>query len=293
MVQPDSGYTLVKLPRGGHSVHSLAHHETFHPVVGPVAEAEALYLRQLRLGERLQEHEGEFVIWDVGLGAAANALTVLRAARSLACSIHLLSFDHTLEPLRFALQHTDALPYLKGYENTLKALLEEHQVAFQEDRQKVRWTVHVADFPSLLLQPGARQLAKPHAIMFDAFSPAKNPAMWTQPLFARLFGLLDPCRPCALPTYSRSTMLRVTLLLAGFFVGIGHATGEKEETTIAANALELIAEPLGLRWLQRVRRSTSAEPLWEPVYRQAPLSAETWERLARHAQFSRGQEHLR
>jgi tRNA U34 5-methylaminomethyl-2-thiouridine-forming methyltransferase MnmC len=65
--------------------------------------------------------------------------------------------------------------------------------------------------------------------MFDAFSPATNPEMWTLPLFTNLFKLLDPERPCAMPTYSRSTLLRTTLLLAGFFVGVGHATGEKEK----------------------------------------------------------------
>ena len=145
--------------------------------------------------------------------------------------------------------------------------------------------MHLADFPTLLTQPAARKLAKPHAIMFDAFSPATNPAMWTQPLFANLFRLLAPDRPCALPTYSRSTMLRVTLLLAGFYVGVGHATGEKEETTIAANTPDLIAEPLDRRWLQRAHRSTSAEPMWEPVYRQAPLSPATWEKLQQHPQF--------
>ena len=88
-----------------------------------------------------------------------------------------------------------------------------------------------------------------------------------------------------MPTYSRSTLLRVTLLLAGFFVGAGHATGEKEETTIAANTLDLLEEPLSRDWLQRARRSRSAEPLWEPVYRQAPLSPESWEKLSRHPQF--------
>ncbi len=110
--------------------------------------------------------------------------------------------------------------------------------------------------------------------------------MWTLPLFTDLHGLLDPLRPCALATYSRSTMLRVSLLLAGFVVGVGHATGEKEETTLAANTLELIREPLDRRWLLRARRSTSAEPLREAVYRQARLSPETWERLQQHPQFA-------
>jgi len=275
----------VKLANGAHSVHSLEHAETFHPVVGPVAEAETLYVRQLRLVERIQNHNGDFVVWDVGLGAAANAVTVLRATKGLRCSIHLLSFDHTLEPLRFALDNVRHLPYLEDYEAELSALLDKIHGAFKWGEQAVRWDLHVADFPSFLTQPAASALAKPHAIMFDAFSPAKNPAMWTQPLFGNLFRLLAPDRPCALPTYSRSTMLRVTLLLAGFYVGVGHATGEKEETTIAANALELLEEPLDQRWLERARRSTSAEPMWEPLYRQAPLAVGTWEKLKTHPQF--------
>jgi tRNA U34 5-methylaminomethyl-2-thiouridine-forming methyltransferase MnmC len=284
-VQPGSGYKIVKLANGVHSVHSLAHRETFHPVIGPVAEAEALYVRQLSLLERLAHHAGAFIIWDVGLGAAANALAVLRATVQSSCAMRLISFDHTLEPLRFALQHTEALGYLEGHEQRLEQLMREHQISFTDGQREVRWDLHVADFPRLLTQPEAQKIPKPHVIMFDAFSPAKNPAMWTQPLFADLFRLLDPNCPCALPTYSRSTLLRVTLLLAGFFVGVGHATGEKDETTIAANDLALLSEPLDRRWLQRVRRSTSAEPLWEPVYRQAPLSDASWEKLQQHPQF--------
>ena len=281
----NAGYQIVQLASGVNSVRSLAEKETFHPVIGPVAEAEALYVKQLQLLERVREQEGAFVVWDVGLGAGANALTVLRATRRIPCSIRLLSFDHTVEPLIFALHHKTALGYFDGYEEPCQQLIKRQQVTFKDESQIVEWKLRQGDFPTLLEQPLARDWPKPNAILFDPFSPARNPAMWRQPLFTTLFGLLDPAKPCALPTYSRSTMLRVTLLLAGFFVGAGHPTGEKEETTIAANTRDLITEPLEHRWLRRARNSTGAEPLCEPSYRQAPLSPETWERLQNHPQF--------
>lgn len=305
------GYQLVQLTNGSHSLHSLAYGETFHPVIGPVAEAEALYVNQLRLRERLKDHTGEFVIWDVGLGAAANALTVLRAAREFPCPIRLVSFDNTIEPIKFALQNAGALGYFDGYEKHLEAMVDQHEIRFNDGSHEVNWRLYLGDFPTLIARSsrGSEALASsgfgvqrsdpenepphvgcysfppPHAILFDAFSPAKNPAMWTLPLFANLFRLLDPQRPCAMPTYSRSTIMRVTLLLAGFHVGVGHATGEKEETTIAANTLELLSEPLDHRWLDRARRSHSAEPMVESVYRISPLSPASWEKLQAHPQF--------
>jgi tRNA U34 5-methylaminomethyl-2-thiouridine-forming methyltransferase MnmC len=285
-MQCAAGYKLVKLASGVHSLHSLAHKETFHPVIGPVAEAEALYVGQLHLRERVGNEGGEFVLWDVGLGAAANVLTALRATADIRCSLVVVSFDQTLEPLEFALQHTPELGYIEGYEEELRRLLREQRVQFQRQPQNVNWEVRLGDFPGLAADSAAKEIRKPHAIMFDAFSPATNPAMWTLGLFKNMFRLLDPGRPCAMPTYSRSTMLRVTLLLAGFFVGVGHATGEKDETTIAANTMGLIDEPLDRSWLSRARRSSSAEPLAEPVYRQARLSAESWEKLQEHPQFN-------
>lgn len=311
-MRANAGYKLVKLAGGAHSIHSLAHGETFHPVIGPVAEAEALYVNQLKLRQRLEGHAGEFVVWDVGLGAAANVLTVLRATREIPCAIRVVSFDHTLEPLEFALGHAAELGYFNGYESHLAELLQSRRASFQSGPQAVQWELQLGDFPawlesragtppaprgnereqsaSLTAGPHRREagpaVPAPHAILFDAFSPAKNPAMWTLPLFTHLFRQLDPDRPCALPTYSRSTILRVTLLLAGFFVGVGHASGEKEETTIASNSLALLDEPLDRRWLDRARRSHSAEPMREPVYHIAPLGKESWEMLRAHPQFT-------
>jgi tRNA U34 5-methylaminomethyl-2-thiouridine-forming methyltransferase MnmC len=300
-VQSDPAYQIVELANGTRSIRSLAHAETFHPVVGPTEEAEALYVRQLKLPERLATHEGEFVLWDVGLGAAANVMTVLRATRGSGCPLRIVSFDHTIEPLRFALQHEEALGYFSGNAAQARDLVQaidggsHGRIRFEDEGRQVTWELYLADFPSLLEQrtqaqfrntSGLPVLPIPDGIFHDAFSSAKNPAMWTHRLFARMHQVLDPGRPCALATYSRSTLLRVSLLLAGFYVGAGHATGDKEETTIAANCLALLDAPLDCNWLERARNSTSAEPLWEPVYRQAPLSPASWEALRKHAQFA-------
>lgn len=278
-------YRLVRLLNGAHTVFAVAYGETMHPGAGPAAEAERLHVRQLKLRERLACHAGPFVVWDVGLGIAANALTLLRLTRDLPAPLRVVSFDHTTGAAEFALAHANALEHLRGYEPQLRALLAEHRIQFQDGVRRVEWELHVADFPSLLVSDASRRLPAPHAIFHDAFSPAKNPAMWTLPLFERVFGLLDPGQPCALATYSRSTLVRVTLLLAGFFVGRGAASGPKEETTLAANTPALLDAPLDLRWLERARRSPCAEPLHGPVYRRAPLRPETWTRLQAHPQF--------
>lgn len=283
----DLPYRLVRLPNGAHTVFAVEYGEQMHPGLGPAAEAEWLNVRQLRLRERLVRHTGTFVVWDVGLGIAANALTLLRLTRDLPAPLHVVSFDHTTDAAEFALAHAHTLEHLRGYEGSLRALLSERRVEFQDGVRRVCWQLHVADFPSWLAREAALALPRPDAIFHDAFSPAKNPAMWTLPLFARMFALLDPARPCALATYSRSTLVRVTLLLAGFFVGRGAPSGRKEETTLAANTPALIASPLDRRWLERARRSDCAEPLREPVYRRAPLSVESWTRLRAHPQFAR------
>jgi tRNA U34 5-methylaminomethyl-2-thiouridine-forming methyltransferase MnmC len=302
-VQPS--YSLVYLRNGACSIRSLAEAETFHPVIGPAMEAEALYVRQLRLPERVRETSGEFVIWDVGLGAAANALTALRLVREgLASSnaaaqeshaekqLRLVSFDHTTDAAAFALEHGAELGYVAGYESALAELIKNRSVKFSDGLLQVEWTLESGDFPARLVsaredaRPTQNELVPPHAILFDPHSPKKNPAMWTALLFADLFRQLDPQRSCALATYTRSTMARVALLLGGFFVGVGHPSGLKEETTVAANRLDLLDEPLDHRWLERAKCSHSAEPLSGPVYRQAPLSPETWDKLRQHPQFT-------
>ena len=288
-------YAIVRLGNGAGCVRSLAEQETFHPGIGPAAEAEALYVRQLRLAERVRVAEGEFVLWDVGLGAAANALTALRLIRAVAAGkprqLRMISFDRTTTAASFALEHAAELGYLDGYETALETLIERGAVGFDDGGIHVEWSFERGDFPALMAR--GVKLPAPDAILFDPHSPRKNPEMWTVPLFTDLFRALDPKRPCALATFTRSTMARTAMLSGGFFVGVGHPSGLKEETTVAANRIELLDEPLDGRWRERAGRSKSAEPLTGSVYRQAMLSAETSARLRRHPQFQNANEHER
>ena len=114
-------------------------------------------------------------------------------------------------------------------------------------------------------------------VYFDPFSPASNPDMWTEAVLSRV---RRHCREDALLlTYSAATPTRVTLLLAGFYVGAGVSTGTKGETTVASPRLEALDLPLGARWLERWKRSSSRAP------HGAPLTPEAEARVLAHPQW--------
>lgn len=275
-----AAFEIVTVQSGDRSLRSLQFGETFHPVVGPMAEATALHVRQQRLVERAARSPGAFVVWDVGLGAAANSIAVLEAFAQqpgASAGVELHSFDLSDEALRFALSHATDLQYLAPHGAAIRSLI--HGREWQGPG--LRWKFYPGNFrETMTLAPS------PHAILYDPYSPQSNPEMWSLEHFARLRARLVPAVPCLLTNYTRSTAVRVTLLLAGFYVGHGHATGEKDETTIAANDPSLLEQPLDRHWLARARRSTNAAPLRAGSPGPAAISAADWSLLAAHPQFA-------
>lgn len=271
-------FEIVTVASGARSLRSREHGETFHPVVGPMTEARALHVEQQRLVERAHATTGEFVIWDVGLGAAANAIAVIEGFRDFSgdAQVELHSFDETTTPLTFALTHAETLGYVAPHQHAIAQLLDQGKT----QDGAVRWHLHHGDFRKLLHQAPA-----PHAMLYDPYSPRANPELWTLEHFTTVFNRLDPRHSCLWSNYTRSTAVRVTLLLAGFFVGRGAATGEKEETTLASNDLLLIPAPLDRAWLQRAARSTRAAPL-RSGGEGGPISATDFARLTAHPQFA-------
>ncbi len=281
------GFDLVQIGVGLYSIRSNTNHETFHPVIGPAAEAELLHVRQQRLVERARLARGPFVVWDVGLGAAANAIAALDALADAdlrtpdsvdPAPVELISFELDLGAIEFALLHYGELSYLGRHAGTVRQLIEADRVRVGN----VEWRLRRGNFRALIHSVA---LPAPDAILFDPYSPASNPELWSVEAFTDLFRSLSPEKPCLLTNYTRSTAIRVALLLAGFFVGRGWPIADKEETTVAANAFALVEAPLDRSWLDRTRRSTRSAPPRDAGAPAERISEEVWEELAAHRQW--------
>lgn len=253
MAQPK--FEIVTTTAGVISIRNNEVNETMHNPVGPWAEANALYIEQSNFRERLQTTD-ELVLFDVGLGAAANALAALACADSLAVKprLKIISFERDLELLAFAVDNSHHFEHFSGYETALKSILDRGEWK----SENVTWELRRGNFVDLI----DREVEKPHVIFFDPYSPKMNTDMWTTSLFTKLRAR---CRGASdggsvLYTYSQATRIRVSMICAGFYVGYGIATGLKKDTTEAATSSKLLRAPLDLDWYRTFQRSQAPYP---------------------------------
>ena len=252
--------------------------QTFHPGIGPLAEANILHVQQQQLLERCNQTQ-KFIIWDVGFGASANAIVALEALKNCQSDIEIYSFDRSLDPIHFAIEHASELEYILPYLAPVQELIEKKMV---QVTPHLRWHLEMGDFREEMLRS---DIPRPNAIFYDPYSLTINIELWTLDFFQQLRKCLDDATPCMLTNYTRSTVMRVTWLLAGFYVGVGATIGEKEETSIATNQLALLTKPLDQKWLERVKISQSANPIRGTEQIMSPISAEDFELLKKHPQF--------
>ncbi len=254
-------FELVTTRSGALSIRNVALNETMHGPVGPWGEANALYVVPSGLTARLvAPTPRDLVLFDVGLGAAANALAAIRAALDLGASprrrLHVVSFERDMNLLAFALDHFEAFPHFAGFRAAIEAVLRTHE--WRSPCGTVKWELRVGDFLATI----GHEASRPDLVFHDPYSPAANQEMWNVACFEKLRKLAwDGPEPTSLYTYSCATPVRAALLLAGFFVGLGPSTGLKKNTTQASTRREGLADPVGERWLRCWQRSHTRYPL--------------------------------
>jgi queuine tRNA-ribosyltransferase len=266
--------------------------EVMHSVNDPAEEARSLYVEQSRLLERLAEpatptaqtdlatQAPPLVVWDVGLGAAANAMAAIQAVEQAygdaapARRLTLVSFENDLDSLMLALRHPAWFKHLR-HAAPRRLLAANRWVSPTEN---IEWQLLRGDF-------AANKFAAPlpDVIFFDPFSFKTDSALWTLMAFRELAKLLGP-KAVELFTYTYSTSVRAAMLAAGFYVAKGRGTGPKAETTIGLTPLAAATahgrELLGEEWLGKWRRSDAQAPMG------VVANDESWrEAVAKHPQF--------
>jgi queuine tRNA-ribosyltransferase len=264
---------------GFSSIRHIHSGEIMHARTPPMEEAQQLYIDQARLPELLRdEAAAPLVIWDVGLGAAANAMAAIACYEKQeepARGLHIVSFENDLDSLRLAFRNNDLFRYLRH--SGPAAILKEG--AWQsKSHPGLAWTLVMGDFFDVLDSAPL----PPDLIFYDLFSGKTHAEAWTLASFRRLFAACQG-RSVALFTYTCSTASRVALLAAGFHVARGRSAGEKSETTIALTpeAVRDHHELLGADWLGKWKRSSARFPADLPA-----ADHPAWEEvILRHPQF--------
>jgi queuine tRNA-ribosyltransferase len=254
-------YQLHQTPNNIFTIRHIPSGEVMHSTNDPRVEAQALYIEQSRFALRAAEDTLKpLVLWDVGLGAATNAMAVIASyEKQLATRpVHLISFENDLNALRLALKHASCFTHL--WHAAPGTVLEKKE--WRSKTGSLQWTLLQGDFVSTM-----DHAPVPDLIFFDLFSPKTNPTGWTLDTFQRLFRCCQS-HCTELFTYSSSTAVRAALFAAGFYVAEGAATGPKQQTTIAltpAAAVNTRHTLLAKPWLHRWQRSQAQFPMGIPV----------------------------
>jgi queuine tRNA-ribosyltransferase len=281
--QARGAFALHTSPHGFASIQHVPSGEIMHSVNDPDAEAARIYVGQSILIARAlappsaalaasPPAPAPLVVWDVGLGAGHNAMALVRAFEQASAptpELTLVSFERDLDALRLALAHVGHFPHLRHRAPHVLA----HRGSYRHDR--FTWLLCGGDFLSAFAtQP------QPDVIFYDPFFAKVDQEMWSLAAFTRLFDHLT--RPVELFTYTSSTAIRSAMLVAGFHVARGVASGPKPETTIALKHLAAPHALLGRDWLARRERSTARFPADVPLEQHPALELA----LHHHAQFA-------
>lgn len=248
-------------PAGYGSIRQKSSGEIMHSVNNPVDEAMSLYVMQPGIADELQKQESSpLVIWDVGLGAATNAMTcisLVEKSENLFRPLHIESFETDTDSLQLALKYPNFFTHIRHAAPS--RLLQDG--IWKNSTGSITWRL----FHGKCQEKYCGALP-PDIIWYDHFSCNAEPEHWTISAFKTLLSFCEG-RTARLYTYSTSTAVRAGLLAAGWYVAAGQGSGPKSTTTAAYtpeavrkyNPQNLLARD----WLARWERSDARIPYGE------------------------------
>lgn len=222
MKLPSSHYKWVATEDGSNTLHSELFGEACHSTTGARAETLLHYIQGCQLIERHSQYP-KLEILEVGFGLGIGFLTTLETLGSRS-PWHFVSMEIDPDLVRWFLNEYAHLEIIKNatwmHEKLVTAKFENIELTIVVGDARV-------EMPLFLENENFHF----HAIFQDAFSPKRNPMLWTVEWFNLLREHSHP--ECILSTYSASSSIRKSLLSSGWLVSKGHKFGPKRSSTRA------------------------------------------------------------
>jgi tRNA U34 5-methylaminomethyl-2-thiouridine-forming methyltransferase MnmC len=202
--------------------------EHYHSVNGALQESQHVFIRAgLEYLWQNRPEVPEVTLLEVGFGTGLNALLTLQQTMLRQKVV----FYYTLEkyPLAPALMEEMHFERFMPYPEVTPYLLPLHLTPWNEPVTLTPYfTLHksIADLRSYPFTTGTYDL-----IYFDAFAPEKQPELWTDVIFERLFAALKPGG--ILVSYCAKGSFKRSLKAAGFTVATLPGPAGKREMTRA------------------------------------------------------------
>lgn len=193
---------------GSHTISIPEMNVTYHSRHGALQESTHVFMEAGLISLLSNESTSPVRILEIGLGTGLNALLSWQAARQYQKPVSYTS----IEPYPI-------LPEEAAFINHGKLLLMEkefqaiHDSAWEEENKLDKF------FNLTKLKTGITglQIMQPvNCIYFDAFDPGTQPELWTQAVFEKLIGFLQPGG--ILLTYCSKSIVRQAMKAAGFTV---------------------------------------------------------------------------
>ena len=245
------GIRAVRTEDGSYTLYHPEYRQHFHSVAGARMESWKKYIEPCRIGERLKTGD-DVAILDIGFGMGYNVAALAELAeRTAKGRIRAVSLEMDRNTLRNALllpdfPRKDVLEALSAG-NCYQSTYAEIAIAWGDARQYVLNTQEKFDF-----------------LFLDAFSPDKNPELWTFEFIASLKRLLNPGG--CLATYSSAYPFLGALHLNGFHIFESAPFGRKRGGTVASPSLLEHLPPLREKEFLIATKSTAGTPYHDPAH---------------------------
>ena len=240
-------YLKVKTLDDSFTFYNPIYKENYHSVAGAEAEALQKFIKPSKLEVLLSKNKTLHLL-DIGFGLGYNAIAAIKTSINTESKISITSLEMDNKTLDLA---KAIFPFDSLESKIINSLSD--KMKWANDSNKIQ-----------LLLGDARQTINRctnicfDIIFLDAFSPLKNPELWTYDFLKILFKIMS--KDAILVTYSAAFAVRGALIKCGFHVGTTEPFGRKKGGTIASKNSINIETPLTETELNIIQKSTAGTP---------------------------------